>query len=70
MVYIFTNKISTRNFTSQLLLIIIQALDFFKKLILEREEERERNIDLLFHLFMRSLVDPYMCPDWELNLQP
>ena len=44
---------------------------FFKKLILEREEggKRERNIDLLFQLFMHSLVDSYMCPGWELNPQ-
>ena len=31
---------------------------------------RERNIDLLFHLFIHSLVDSCMCPDQELNLQP
>ena len=32
--------------------------------------ERERDIDLLFHLFMHSLVDSWMCPDWGLNPQP
>ena len=28
-----------------------------------------RNIDLLFHLLMHSLVDSWMCPDQGLNLQ-
>ena len=41
----------------------------FFELILERE--RERNTDLLFHLFMHSLVDSCMClPDWGSYLQP
>ena len=31
---------------------------------------RERNIDLLFHLFMHPLADSYMCPDQGSNLQP
>ena len=38
-------------------------------LILEREEG-ERDMDLLFHLFVHSLVDLCMCPDWGSNLQP
>ena len=33
-------------------------------------KERKRNIDLLFHLFMHSLVDSGMCPDQGLNSQP
>ena len=38
---------------------------------LEREEVgRERDINLLFHLFMHSLATSYMCPDWGSNLQP
>ena len=38
----------------------------------EREEGkgRERNIDLLFHLFMHSLVDSRMCLDQGSNPQP
>ena len=43
----------------------------------ERENEREgkggkkeRSIDCLFHLFMHSLVDSYVCPDWEFYPQP
>ena len=36
----------------------------------EKGRERERNIDLLFHLFMHSLADSSMCPDQEQNLQP
>ena len=28
----------------------------------------ERNTSLLFHLFMQSLVDSCMCPDWRSNL--
>ena len=34
------------------------------------ERERARNIDLLFHLLMHSLVDCFMYPDWESNLKP
>ena len=34
-----------------------------------REREGERNNDLLFHLFMHSLVASYMYPDWRLNPQ-
>ena len=26
--------------------------------------ERERDINLLFHFLMHSLVDPFLCPDW------
>ena len=29
----------------------------------ERKSEKERHTDLLFHLFMHSLVDSCMCPD-------
>lgn len=32
--------------------------------------ERERDISLLFHLIMRSLVVSCMCPAWGANLQP
>ena len=35
-----------------------------------RGEEGEREINLLFHLFMHSLLDPCMWPDGELNPQP
>ena len=31
--------------------------------------ERERNINLLFHLPMHTLVDSFMCPDQEWNPQ-
>ena len=34
------------------------------------ERERERSIDLLFHLFIHSLVDSCMCPDQGSNTQP
>ena len=41
----------------------------FFKFILERDEvEGER--DLLFHLFMHSLVDSCLCPDQGSNPQP
>ena len=33
----------------------------------EKNKKGERNIDLLFHLLMHSLVDSYRCPDWKLN---
>ena len=42
----------------------------FYLLILEREGQRKRNISLLFHLFMHSLIVSYMCLGWGLNLQP
>ena len=35
----------------------------------ERKVRREKNIHLFFHLFMHSLVDSCICPDWELNWQ-
>ena len=31
---------------------------------------RERETGLLFHIFIHSLVDSYMCPDLGSNLQP
>ena len=34
----------------------------------EGRRERERNINL-FHLFMHSLVESYICPEWGSNLQ-
>ena len=38
----------------------------FHLLILERREGgRERNIDLLFHLLIDSLVASCTCPDWD-----
>ena len=42
--------------------LIFHLLIFFRK--------RERNTDLLFHLFTHALVDSYMCPDREWNPQP
>ena len=39
----------------------------------DREEgggDREREIYLLFHLFIYSLVNSCLCADWGLNLQP
>ena len=33
-------------------------------------ERRERNIKLLFCLFIHSLVDFCMCPNWGWNLRP
>ena len=60
------------------LLLIHSIFFFFKKFIDFRETEegegrgrkREGDVNLLFHLFMHSLVDSCMCPDWELNPQP
>ena len=36
----------------------------------EGEREREREINLLFHLFMHSLVDSWICHDWGWNPKP
>ena len=43
----------------------------FKKLIdvLGRGREKKKNIDLLFHLFMHSLVASCMCPDLGISGQ-
>ena len=46
------------------------TLSLFKNIFFIYWFERERNINLLFHLLMHSLVDFCMCPDWGLNLQP
>ena len=43
---------------------------FIYWLILEKEEGEERDIALLFQLFMHSSVSSRRCPDQELNLQP
>ena len=42
---------------------------YFYFLILEGDE-KERNIDFFFHLFMNSLIDSCMRSYWGLNLQP
>lgn len=55
--------------------IIFKLLPYFLLLIDFRERdgeektERERGINLLFHLFMPSLVDTHMCPEQGWNLQ-
>ena len=46
--------------------IIFLFLNFYLLIL----RKREKNIDLLFHLFMHSLVDSHMCPDQGSNLQP
>ena len=48
--------------------VIFKFIDFFlerkrKKEVGERERHREREISLLFYLFMHSLVDSCMSPD-------
>ena len=52
---------------------LIYYMHFFLKifylLILERERKREREREILFQLFMHSLVASCMCPDWRLNTQ-
>ena len=49
-------------------LFLFYFIDFFR----EREggSKREKNINLLFHVLMHSLVDSCMCPDQGSNLQP
>lgn len=60
---------------------VVRSSLFKKKLILEKEEglgvgrkrEKHRETDryrLVVPLFMHSLVDSWMCPDWGLNPQP
>ena len=50
------------------------ALSFLKTKLIFREKKgeagRERDIDLLFHVFMHSLVTSCVCPDQELHPQP
>ena len=50
-------------------LLFKKIIDFRNGGEMERDGEREGNIDL-FHLFVHSLVDSYMCPDQGLNPQP
>ena len=45
-------------------------LFFFKIFFFWFERKRKRNIGLLFHLFMHSLVDSCTCPGQGSNLQP
>ena len=45
-------------------------LFFFFKFLFIDLRETERDINLLFHLFIRSLADFCMCPDWGQNMQP
>ena len=46
----------------------ILFLIFFKSLIF-RDREEEREIEVLFHLFMHALVASRMCPDQGWNPQ-
>lgn len=41
-----------------------------KFLFINFGEEGEININLFFYLFMQLFVDYFICPDWQLNLQP
>ena len=50
------------------ILVFILHVNIFFKFFHLREKERE--INLLFHLFVCSLVDSCMCTDWGLNPQP
>ena len=72
-----SSRIPTLGITNPKILMVYDHklhlyLIFFIYWLTEREEgrERERNIDLLFHLFMISLVESCMCPGHGLNLQP
>ena len=47
--------------------IFLNSLIFF--FFREGEERGEREIDLFYHLFMHSLVDSCMCPNWGWNPQ-
>ena len=49
--------------------LIFHLLIFFRKREKNEKGEKERNINLLFHLLMHSLVAFCMCPDWGSNLQ-
>ena len=44
--------------------------EIFKKNLFSDKRERERDVNLLFHLFMHSLVASCMCPDQGSNPQP
>ena len=46
------------------------ASNFLKIDFRKQKGERERNVDLLFHLCVLSLVGPCLCPDWISNPQP
>ena len=36
----------------------------------DRERERENNVDLFMSIFIHSLVDSCMCPNWVSDQQP
>ena len=57
---------NTRSTYTALFIDICIFFSFFR----ERRKESERNINMLFHLFMHSVADSYMCPDQGSNLQP
>ena len=44
------------------------GMQFYFNFLFIDLREKERNIDLLFHLFIYSLVDSCMCPDKIYNL--
>ena len=46
------------------------VLKFYLLIFRERKGEERENADLLFHLFMHSLVDSCMCCEWGSNMQP
>ena len=66
--WIYRESVNERAFGN--LKFYVHFLFFFSFLSLFFFRERERNINSLFHLFMHSLVDFYVCSDWELNSQP
>ena len=51
-------------------LLSLQKSHIVLKKLIRGVGGRERNMDLLLHLFMHSLVDSCRCPDQGLNPQP
>ena len=69
----FTLQVELRWLTAVVLTCLVKGntqvyfLTFYL-LILERKERREREINInLFHLFIHSLVNSYMCPNWGIK---
>ena len=48
----------------------LEVTFYFLFYLLTFEREREREVNLLFHLFMHLLLVSCMCPGWGLNPQP
>ena len=72
-VYFFPAKVLKIIMSTHYSISLSSAPELFGKLFLKKFidfRKRERDIDLLFYLFMHLFVVSFMYSDWGLNLQP